>query len=126
MRSVSDMVTVSSVLSTGSPVQLAFSTLNVKFRVLDRVFPSPLHYLETAHRNIKVCSQLFTCLFSCLLFSHKVKTQRTDPPVWRQQWENPVSKGRSYFLTLLFYSGLTRLPNCSAHTCGMCTASPAT
>lgn len=46
MRLISDMVTVSSVLSTDSPVQLAFITLNINFRVLDKVFPSLLHYME--------------------------------------------------------------------------------
>lgn len=78
MRLIIDMVIVSGVIcSTKGPVQLAFINLNVNFRVSDKVFPSLLHYMEAVtsslrdNGSIKIFSQLFTCLFSCLLFSHK-------------------------------------------------------
>lgn len=50
------------------------------FRVSDKVFPSLLHYKEAVssspcdNRSVKIFSQLFTCLFSCLLFPHKGHT----------------------------------------------------
>lgn len=74
MRLVTDAVIVSGViLSTKGPVQLAFINFNVNFRVSDKVFPSLLHYMEAVSSS--PCDQdlqsVFTCLFSCLLFSHK-------------------------------------------------------
>lgn len=78
MRLVTDPMIVSGViLSTEGPVQLAFINLNVSFRVSDKVFPPLLHYKEAVtcslrdNRSIEIFSQLFICLFSSLLFSHK-------------------------------------------------------